>query len=437
MSSSRPSSPTGAGVIAPRGRASPFASIWWSTGLAKAADEVLDYVLLALSAGALLGVLRPGVLGLAITIPGALLAVFAGVAVDRFRRYRGLLLRTCDLARAASVGVLLLLPPTRGSGWVPAAYAVLFAVNAVAVVRQTTVLAALPDLYSGSGGPKLRRANGLLASQQAAVTAAAPLAGVVLVETATASGAVAAVLVLFVLAWVTVLPASAHVGGSTADSPDSRSDTPNAGFIADTITGVRALAADQLLRVPLLVNATSNVFMWGLVFALPLLVARRSLPSEVLGVGLSLMVGASTLASLAAARWSSDRLLAAYLLLEPAVQALGYLLLALSSGSAGLLMSIVLITTPQGLAVVARRTFLQVRFEPSVRGRVFGQFMALNRVLLPGAPVLMQLFADRGELPAFFGLAGTTCLLLALALVANPLVRNMARAPRAREARRA
>ena len=202
-----------------------------------------------------------GALGAAGTLAPLLLALPAGVWVDRVRRRRLL-----AVVSAGSAAVLLSVPAAAWIGrlGLPQLYVVAFLAAACAVIGAIARSSYLPSMVAPH---RLVEANGLLTASESAAQVAGPGLGGVLVQALSAPGAILADAVSFLLA-----------AGSLAfmRAPEARPAPSRAGLRADIGEGLRFVARNPILRA---LVATLGIFIFfdSVLLAVYLLYLSRTL----------------------------------------------------------------------------------------------------------------------------------------------------------------
>jgi MFS family permease len=254
-----------------------------------------------------------GLLTVALTLPGVVIALLAGGWVDRHRRKP--LLIAADLLRAAA---LLAIPAAALSGRLnlPLLYIVAVIVGACSVLFTVADHVFITDLVARK---RLLEANGKREAVDAIAEISGPAIGGALVALLTAPIAIAADAVTFV--------ASALLIGGIRRRERIAATAKSASLIEDLRRGLHVVWRDRAIRALFLATATLTL-CFSFMASLYTLYALRDLhltPAE-LGVvigcgGIGGLAGAG-LAGRAAQRWGVRRTLIVALLLGGAMQAL-------------------------------------------------------------------------------------------------------------------
>ena len=291
-----------------------FLLLWSAQGISAVGSRITRTALpmaaiLAVGASAI----DLGLLTVALTLPGVVIALLAGGWVDRHRRKP--LLIAADLLRAAA---LLAIPAAALSGRLnlPLLYIVAVIVGACSVLFTVADHVFITDLVARK---RLLEANGKREAVDAIAEISGPAIGGALVALLTAPIAIATDAVTFV--------ASALLIGGIRRRERIAATAKSASLIEDLRRGLHVVWRDRAIRALFLATATLTL-CFSFMASLYTLYALRDLhltPAE-LGVvigcgGIGGLAGAG-LAGRAAQRWGVRRTLIVALLLGGAMQAL-------------------------------------------------------------------------------------------------------------------
>ncbi|WP_431898814.1 MFS transporter [Nonomuraea sp. bgisy101] len=191
--------------------------------------------------------------------------------------------------------------------------------------------------------------------------------------------------------------------------------------------GLGMVLRAPLIRSPALALAIMNFLAVAVLFAIPLLVVERGLPLDRIAWAGSAGIAATLVGSILGTYARHGRRLLVSVVLEPALRSVGLVILALSQTTSGLLAGIVLFYLPQGMARIARMSYLEASFEPETKATAVGAYRMLIRGLMPVGPLIMApVVAVAGARP--FLLAGVLLLVtLSLWLLSDGALRRTAR----------
>ncbi|NKE58802.1 MFS transporter [Lentzea sp. PSKA42] len=229
-----------------------------------------------------------GLLAAATQLPYILVALVAGVFVDRLSPRRMLI--GADLGRLVLLAVIPLMYATDllGIGWL---YVIAFATGTCTVLFDVASQANLPLIVHRD---QLASGNGAMEASRSASTIAGPAAGGALVQVFTAPLAVAAGAVAYLVSVIAVwrTPTAGRTGGQP----------PTGGVIRQIREGIRVVFGNEVLRIMAIVAGVYNLFFAGyqtvnLLFLTRELNLSASAVGIVLGaLGPGLLVGASVAA---------------------------------------------------------------------------------------------------------------------------------------------
>ncbi len=349
-----------------------------------------------LAAGA--GAYDLGVLTVALTLPGAILAWQGGGWVDRHRR-RPLMIGA-DLVRAAA---LLSIPAAALAGRVtlPLLYAVATVTGIATVLYQLADHVYITDLVPRK---RLLDANGKREAVDAVAEISGPALGGALVAWLTAPLAIAIDAVSFL--------ASARLLGKIRKRETVRPAPVATSFADDVRTGIHVVWRSTAIRALFLATATLTFcmsFMASLytLFAL----SHLGLTPAQLGVtigcgGLGGLAGAA-LASPVAVRWGARRTLIGALLVGATVQ----VLVPLAPAIPWIAMSFLIATQVIGdgaltIYLITETTLRQRLLPPEALGRAAATWQVATGVLTPAGALVGAVLAETiGIRPALWSLA--------------------------------
>ncbi|MGP4015765.1 MFS transporter [Saccharopolyspora sp. 5N708] len=397
-------------------RRAPIVLLWLSTGVSVLATVVallvIPWFVLALtgSASTVGAVAATELVGL------VALAAVGGPLVDRLGTRRSAV--GSDLAAAAVVAAIPLLHATSGLAmWQLFVLAALL--GASRAPGQTARRAVVPELITMAGMPLERGSAGIDAATRAAQLFGAPLGGAALVFVAEPT----------VLAWTAAVFALA-AGLVAVAVPSTPAKRPNTGYLDDLRDGARALLADRLLVLIVLMVLLINTLDLAAISVLQPVYAAEVLGSPVaLGAITGVTAGAALLGNLGYT-WLGPRL-PRRLVLVTAIAISGaprYAVLALEPGLPAVLVAVGI----AGLASGAINPILAVvcyeRVEPAMRGRVLGLTAAVAFAGAPVGALVGGLLVDGIGLRSALWSVAAVYLLVAAWLVASRVWRGVDRA---------
>jgi MFS family permease len=255
----------------------------WLAHLVSAGGSQVTYLAVPLTAALVLGAspTEMGILGAVEQLPFVVVGLWAGVWADRLPR-RALLI-AADVGRAllvasvpvaAALGVLSI-------GWL---YAAGFLTGALTVVAGVAGGALLPSLVRRG---QLVRANARFAAADAAVGVVGPGLGGALVQALTGPVALLADAASYVVS-------AALLTTVGAGAPPAAGAEPRRNALAEALEGLRAVAADRLLR-PLATLLALRMFFGAAMSAPYLLFATGELGVDPTAIGLVFSVGSAGL----------------------------------------------------------------------------------------------------------------------------------------------
>ncbi|MEU7864562.1 MFS transporter [Nonomuraea sp. NPDC049141] len=153
--------------------------------------------------------------------------------------------------------------------------------------------------------------------------------------------------------------------------------------------GLGMVLRAPLVRSPALALAIMNFLAVAVMFAVPLLVVERGLPLDRIAWASSAGILATLAGSVLGTYARRGHWLLVSVVLEPALRSAGLLVLALSGTTSGLLAGIALFYLPQGMARIARMSYLEASFEPEAKATAVGAYRMLIRGLMPVGPLVM------------------------------------------------
>jgi MFS family permease len=347
-----------------------------------------------------------GWVAFAAVAPGLAISPLAGAVLDRIGSGIGV---TIDMT--ASAALLFCLIAADRLGWVgPTGLLVLVGLLSLTSPLSTAgVRVLLPGLVTQAA---YDRVNALDTAVFAVVQVIGPAVAGVLVGTAGARFALAAIAIVFAAAAACI----ARVRRLPRLSPSRRS------FIHDMLDGVAAVARQPTLR-GLAVSYALYQVTWGiLVVVVPVFVTDRfadGLGKSVAGLIWAAMGLAGGVGALVAGRLRTAGRERPVMAIGMFVTALAAWPIAAAFGVAGLVAGLMLAGLVAGPIDVGLLTLRQRRTDPAQLGRVLAVSISLNMAGLPLGSALAGLLITRSP-AATFALAGLSSLLAAMAVAAIP-----------------
>ena len=381
-----------------------FLLLWSAQGISAVGSRITRTALpmaAILVAGA--GAFDLGLLTVALTLPGVLLAWLAGGWVDRHRR-RPLLIAT-DLVRA---GALLAIPAAAFGGWLslPLLYAVATINGAATMLFALADHVFITDLVADK---RLQEANAKREAVDAFAEISGPALGGALVAWLTAPLAIAADAATFVVS--ALLLGRIEKRERVAPAPVATS------LAADVHTGLRAVWRDPTVRA-LFLATTTLTFAMSFMAPLYTLFALRDLGLSPLALGIAIGCGGvggiigALLAAPSAVRWGARRTLVGALLVGAAFQ----VLIPLAPAEPSLALALLIVTQVFGdgalTVYLINETTLRQRLLPrEALGRAAASWQVATGVMTPvGAIVGAVLAETAGMRPTLWVLAAGTAL---------------------------
>lgn len=393
----------------------PFFFPWAAMGVSRLGDEVFDYVLLLLSTSVYAVGLKSGVVGFLMFVPFLLLGAPIGTWLDRSKEHRISITISALLVSCLAMVGLAVTFNRIGQAWAILAYSTVFLVGTTSLIANTAVQASLPNILEDR--KKIREANASLASQQSTIQIAAPLIGAQLVLFSQPTTLMILNAISFLIAALLLVPV---VKGFKKLDVTSKNFKSKNSFWHDMRYGVSKMFADKLLRTPVSILSVSNMLVVGIVFSIPYIVDKYALGANALAIALSSISLGTLAGNLLAKRIGNSKTMLFSIILEPAVRAVALFILVTTMSPTALYVSMALIGLPQGYARVARVTLIHSRFPDEVRGRVVGQYMTLNRALIPFGPLAAQAITTFGGVTMLFFICSSIFAALTIALLLDP-----------------
>ena len=341
------------------------------------------------------GAIDLGLLTVALTLPGAVLAWLGGAWVDRHRRKP--LLIGADLVRAAALATIPL-AALAGSLALHQLYAVATIVGVAAVFHGLADHVYITDLV---GRRRLLDANGKREAVDAVAEISGPALGGALVGWLGAPVAIAVDAVSFVVSACLVGRIGKRETLAGAASPGSLAE--------DVRTGIRVVWRNAPIRSLFIATATFTFFA-SFMASLYTLYALGDLGLDAPALGITIGCGGigglagAALAAPAAARWGARRTLIAALGVGAAAQ----VLLPLAPAVPGVAMGFLVVTQVVGdgaltLYLVNETTLRQRLLPPEALGRAAATWQVATGLLTPAGAMFGAALAERaGMRPALW-----------------------------------
>jgi MFS family permease len=352
------------------------------------------------------------------TLPLFLSGFFGGALVDRFGFRRMSVI--ADIASGINVAVIPLLYVTVGLEFWQLLACVFFGAlldPPGATARQSLI----PDLAS-QGRVSLERANAASAAVNRASILLGPLLGGLLIAS------VGATTVLWIDA--ASFGVSAALIGLTAPGQRGRDRAAARGYWADVRDGARFLAGERIVRTLIVTFAVVNVVLNPL-FAvlLPVYVREQGDGAATLGA-LVAALGGGMLAGTILFGWVGRRVPRRAALVT-AVLAGGAPFWVLLWTDAVVVMLLTLLLTGIAFGPVSPivATIIQEATPAELRGRVFGALGAISNGAIPLGMLATGILIDAAGLRVTLAGMGAIMLALGLAVLANPVFREIERQP--------
>jgi len=352
-----------------------------------------------------------GIVFLLRLVPAAILAPFAGVLGDRYRRENVLLVSVivrCALCAAAAAGV---------AAGAPAPLVYLLAIlTSIANAPFKSALAAITPTLASTPS-ELTAANAVASTVESLAFFTGPaLAGVLLALTGTD--------VVFAVAAAMFATAALFVLRLDVPRAESKEDVQTSTIFGETVAGFRAVLGHRELRL-LIGLFTAQTLVAGLVLVYMVVIAIEILDIGESGVGyLNAAFGVGALVgALAALGLTGARRLSPAFLFGLLLWGLPLIILGLWSTVAAALILFAIMGAGNSLVDVAGFTLVQRAVPDDVLARVFGvlQFALLSALGIGGilAPVLLNVLGNDTALivtglilPAIVVLTGRTVALI-------------------------
>jgi MFS family permease len=358
-----------------------FRNLWLGLTTSEFGSQVARFALpliavLALDATAE----QVGILGALTQLPYLLIALFAGVFVDRLSPRRMLI--TADASRLALLALvpLLYLTDTFAISWL---YVVGFLVGCCTVVFDIGSQSMLPQLMPARS---LAAGNGALEASRSASIIAGPAAGGALVQLLGAPVAVGASAAVYLASTIAIwrTPPTAPAGAAGAAG----------GIFRQIWSGLRVVFGNEILRVMAIVAGIYNLFFTGFQTVNLLFLARElNLSAGAIGLGFAAL-GPGLLVGATCAAWLTRRVGYGKTIMVTAVGANGIVQLVpvLHGNGVATVASLIGINVAFGAFGMAHaivmRTIRQVMTPAAYQGRV----AATNRFIAQGATPIGALF---------------------------------------------
>ncbi|MEO3790423.1 MFS transporter [Nonomuraea sp. B10E15] len=270
-------------------------------------------------------------------------------------------------------------------------YAPLVVVTIANIIVNATWMSSLPEILPDL--TRRRRTIGITATVTSAGAAAGPaiaglsfgfldLSGLCLLYASTsAAGGIAMAVAIGAL--------------SPADQPETTgADRP------DRFGGVRDIVRSRRARGPVLVQVSTNLIVFGVIYSLPVRAVQEAWPPSWVAIGMAALMSGTIAGSLLATVAPSHRLYATALRLEPLFRAIMLLLFAFAADGYPAWLCLFLFSLPQGFGRVARQSMMTEEFGAANRLQV----MATYRGMLGASMVIAPFVMERGvDLIGTFG----------------------------------
>lgn len=344
------------------------------------------------------------------TLPTLIFGLLGGVILDRVRLRWAMIV--ADIVRAGAF-FYLALATTSGTVGLAHIFAVAFLVGSFSAVYENSLFAIIPALVSRE---KLSRANGLIAATQAAMFAAGPaLAGVLAVLGGPAPG-----LWFNGATFIASAIAIYMVGGVGFIVTE---EEEQAGFIEETLNGLRFLVSERRLRDSTITAAGANL-VFGFIEGTFVVMATEVLDTGsdfeigmvIVAFGLGGIVGGSL-----AHRVIRYLGLGRTMMLGVATMAMGMGLLVFSRFGVLALAFAFFMFIGIGLVNVPIATIRQVYTPPAMLGRVITASRALSWGTLPVGALVGGLLSEQLNYGVIVRSTPLLLFFLALWLFATPL----------------
>lgn len=396
---------------------------WLAVSLSVVGDTLLDFVFI-IGAARETKPLSIGVLGVLIGLP-ALLGSWVGSRIDRRPSSVDRILVGSMLLSAFVTVLLWLAWPT--SFVAIGAYVGTFLLGVLGLVATTVWQSRVPELVKSDSPDDIKRVMGWTVTTFAVGTTVGPLAAAALAAGFGSRQLILLNAVSFLVGAALFVPAAARLRAQarTRSAQDATAPTRT----RSTWThGLALIFAQPLVRGPAIALALMNFVMFGASFGIPLLAVQRGMPDRVVAAAASVFVVGGIIGSAVGTYFRHDQMFVRYLVGEPALRAVGLVVVVVSHSAVGLLVGAALFTIPQGMGRVARLGFMATSFPASERASVFGAYQMLVRGLMPLAPLVMEgLVTVFGATKVFLGAAALLCG-TSIVLASDKSLRRAARA---------
>ncbi|MEW9555305.1 MFS transporter [Nonomuraea sp. NPDC050783] len=370
-------------------------------------DELLHYVYLVRAVDGD-DRLNLGLLGFLISAP-PLLGGLLGAWLDRHRALNHHVLLAAFAASAACCLAVWASWATPHA--VPAAYCAAFALGGLSLTIGIVWQARVSQLTPPDRPDLAARVLSWTSTLMSAGLAVGPVLASLLVGTVGPRTLILLDAVSFAAGALLMIPVARRLKASAPAGAGPPRERPSLSL------GLGLVLRAPLVRGPALALAVMNVLGVAVVFAVPLLVTERALPLDRIAWAGTAGILATFAGSLLGTYLRHGPWLLGSVVLEPTLRAAGLLVLALPAGTPGLLAGVALFFLPQGMARIARISYLDSSFAPEVKASAVGAYRMLVRVLMPLGPLVMvPVVAGGGARPFLLGgallLLALTCWLL-------------------------
>jgi MFS family permease len=391
-----------------------FRLLWGSEAISVVGDQ-FHYIALSWFVISLTGSgLALGSVLLAIAVPRAVLLVPFGVLADR-RPSRGLML-VAHLVRGAVVGAIAALALT-GMATLPLLAllgAIFGAADALYLPAQQ---AFLPRTLEAD---RLPSGNALLqGTMQLSSIVGPPIAGAAIAVTSTGFAFAVDAVSFLIAAVVIALIGTPTVGPrSAAAAEGSEESAKPEPFLAAITSGIRYVLKDNALRTTMLISLVLNFALNGPAsVGMPWLADQR-FDAGPAGLGfMAAALSAGALAGVIVAGSISPGRRGRSLLLAVVLIGIGAIGVGVLPSLAAVVIALALIGVAIGYANIVAISWIQIRVEPSMMGRVMSLVMFMSVGITPLSLVISGWLVDVSATGLFVG-AGVAILLTAVFAVA-------------------
>ncbi|WP_157729628.1 MFS transporter [Tumebacillus algifaecis] len=344
-------------------------------------------------------------LGIAMALPMALAALFAGAIVDRFDRSKLLLIT--DLSRAAISGALvLMLLFMEPNLWV--IYAVTALIGLAGLMFNPSVQTLMPEI-AGDDKEQLMRMNAWYMSSATVVRVIGPALAGMLLPFISIEWILSIDAVTFLFSAVMVQKMIKQLKSVKNIAPKERAERSS--IWKDAWAGLRFLLREPVLGPQFLVLPILEGVMLSMYYLLPILLAANGQNAKLFAILIGFFSLGSVIGITIVRRFGLNNRRGLVFCLNLFLQGAMLIIIGMTTSTWIMVIAFFLMGIPSGAAAISVNTYVQQCIDPQFRGRVFSAIQSVASALIPFCILVM------GGLAASYGV-GKVLIVAAFVLVA-------------------